>query len=440
MSQEAEPSQRVFDLPPIAIAQEAIPELTLLPSERVKPPVDIDFDKDWLSRYELREEEFAELLEKARTAVFSMGMGDAASQIGEVVSQFFVAKMYYVQEKLGLPRYASVIQPPDATIQTYHQKFLRSVPETAKIKWGRETSKAEFIPAEVDIDFCGMVAVGMNERLSGLELAENITLMKERLKILEKWPLDTNCIQPGNHFANVYRVLESERFGLPSFLGIAHLASDEYRNLMRDFVEKLALKIETPFGVCLALVGEPAQKYWEIAQEGSYFAQKKRLLIAQEVFRSDHILANDTHYQMIGPSSCVIGCNEVGSESDYHVIVAKATKEGYLVQGKKGLSSQVIQEKGVRFSNPLYQDLLEADILPHGSGHSLVEDKSLKLVRFSQEGIFYVTELQSGGERVVKHYHAVPTIPRRSILANVLEYRLVNENFATLEPLCSVKI
>jgi len=403
-------------------------------------PIILGSDNKWLEKYEINELQLKELLAEAENHVFSMGTGDTASQIGEIVSKFFVAKMFYVQKKLGLPLYASVIHPPDATIQTFHLKFNNCVPEAAKVSWGCNTSgETEFIPAEVDIDFCGMVSVGIEDEVSGSQLAENILAMKKKLKHLDGWTVDTNCIQPGNHFANIYRSLNIDGTNLSRYMGIAHLASDEYRDFLRDYAKSHAVKIETPFGDCLALIGESAKKYLEIAREGSIFAIKKRTYIAREIFQSDNILVNDTHYEITSPTSCVIGCNLIKEDGGSHVIVTKAGGEAYFVKGKMNLSISVLHDNG-RNNSPIFDELLEANVLPHGSGHRFVEDAEFKGVKFTDSGILYVTRLPNGTERVVSHYSGVPTTSRESILPQVLKYDLISRDYVTLKPLCSVKV
>lgn len=417
--------------------QEASSQHTLEPQEKSYPL--IRFEKDYLATFGLREAEARELLLEAQKNVFSMGVGDTAAQIGETVSGFFVAKMFYVQQKLNLPRYASVIHPPDATIQTYNQKFIRCVPEAAKIIWGSRAFPQNLIPGEIDIDFCGMIAVGMENKLSASDLAENISRMKRNLQFLDGYQLDTNCILPGNHFANIYEVQDNESFNLPPYIGFAHLSADEYRNRLREYLGNNACMIPTPFGECLAMVGRTAQQYWQIAQEGSAFARKKRELIAQEIFGSDYVVINDTHYEMIEPSSCLIGANPVNGEDEYHMIVSNPTEEAFIVRGSRGVPLSIVQSSGISSSNPLFFDLLRASVLPHGSGHCLPEDVSLKEVRFTQDGIFYTTQVLGGAERVTRHYQAVPNIPRASIMPTVLSYGLIDHNYAVLKPLCTVK-
>lgn len=442
MTQETEPIiNQTFGLANIPTVQETPLESRPIVHPALEIPIDFDLNRRWSDKYKLSESQLKEFLAKAENHVFSMGVQDTASHIGELVSKFFVAKMFYVQNKLGLPLHASVIQPPDATIQTFHLKFARCVPEAAKVSWSHETlGEAVFIPAEVDIDFCGMVAVGVEDEISGPQLAENILAMKKKLKHLDGLVVDTNCIQPGNHFANIYRVLDNERFNLPHFIGVAHLASDEYRDFLRDFVERQALKIETPFGDCLALIGESAEKYLEITREGSRFALKKRALIAQDIFRSDNFLANDAHYEITSPTSCIIGCNLIKEDGEPHVIVTKAGGEAYLVKGKRNLSNSVLQNCNIETDSPIYEELLQANILPHGSGHRFVEDTEFKEVKFTEDGILYVTRLPNGTERVVSHYSGVPTTSRGSILPQVLKHDLVNGDYVTLKPLCSVKV
>ena len=395
--------------------------------------------KDRLATYGLTKSSYLELLEAAGTQVVSMGVGDTTSQIGALVAQLFVAKMHYVQSRLGLPQEATVIQPPDATIQTSMEKFQYCVPEAARVRWGSLSAGPQFIPAETDVDFCGMVTVGLERPLDAVSLAENISAMQQRPRYVEGQEIDANCIQPGNHFANVYEVADHEAHSLPPYIGVAHMASDEYRDRLRLFAEEVAVPMDTPFGTCLAITGGAAQTYWEIAREGAAFAARKRWHIAQEIFRTDRRIADDGHYEFTTPASCVIGCNPVTDPEAYHILVSRASDPAYLVRGTGNASSDSLSVAGLLPENPLFDEMRESGILPHGSGHALIEDTELLGYRLTDSGGIFVTRLNNGAERAVRDYLAVPLQSRGSVLGETLHWGLVRPPYATLHPLCSVK-
>lgn len=437
MRQEIGATPKETDDPSIPLkAHPEIPEVPLDRSAEIEAPIDLSWEVGWPEKYGLSESEFKDLLIEAKSRVFSMGVGDVTSQIGELVSQFFVAKMIYVQKRLGLPSEAYVIQAPDATIQTSKDKFPLVVPESAKIGWGG----SDFIPAELEFDFCGMGAVGINKYMDAVALASNVLEMKRKLRTLDGRELDTNCIVYGNHFTNIYEVMENEKHDLPPYIGMTHLSSEEFRQPLMDFVRRNAQKMETPFGVCLVLQGDKARWYWETVEEGNNFALKKRDLLTQEIFRSDYKISNEQHYTMLNPNTCIIGCNQVKEDVDFHVIVTNAKDEAYLVKGKRNVSARVLQHFSIDSSLPIYNDLRRADILPHASGQKLVEDVKFQGVKLAENDILYVTTLPNGVERVVRHYNGVPTTSRGSIIDQVLKYDLVDGDYVTLKPLCSVKV
>lgn len=80
-------------------------------------------------RYPLKREEFDRRMRNAEKNLFSLGLNDSAEEIGRINAILYLAKIHYIQEKLGYKPRAMFIGAPDFTFQTSPHKFHESVPE-----------------------------------------------------------------------------------------------------------------------------------------------------------------------------------------------------------------------------------------------------------------------------------------------------------------------
>lgn len=68
-------------------------------------------------------------MRNAEKYLFSLGLNDPAEEVGRVNAILYLAKMHYIQEKLGYKPQPMFIGTPDFTFQTSPRKFHESVPE-----------------------------------------------------------------------------------------------------------------------------------------------------------------------------------------------------------------------------------------------------------------------------------------------------------------------
>ena len=242
-------------------------------------------------KYELRgshlldREKFDERIEYAEKYLFSLGVDDAAEEVGRANAILFLAKIHYIQERLGYERHAMVIGAPDFTFQTSRQKFRDIVPEGAKIIWG--DGKYEFIPGEIDVDFCGML-VGVVEGDPDIEeVLDRLYEVKEDDHYIGNMKIRLENFSLGSHFLNIYRVDDHKALNLPEKVAVLHTSLDEARDPLRDFVQTTAEKMWTPFGLSYVLQGSDAREYRRRCKDASEFARVKRELLFKKIFEVD---------------------------------------------------------------------------------------------------------------------------------------------------------
>ena len=338
-------------------------------------------------RYELRgnfpfsREEFEERLKRAERYFFSLGMGDIAEEVGRINAIFFLAKLHFLQENLGYQPKAMIIGATDFSFQTSPAKFRASVPEGAKIIWG--DGNYDFIPAEMEFDFCGMLVGGLETEPKIEEILDRLDEIGNKAYEIDGISVETEEVfRPGNHFLNLYKVKNHSKVNLPKNLAILHCSSNEFRKKLINFANERAERISTPFGHSLLLKGGDAKIYQNLCQAGSLFALKKRQLLFEEIFGKGEIIANHNHYELIRPNQAVIGCNLVRKEGEILELVLRDNQPAYLIKAKKNLPPQKIEAIfGSReIEDWSFQELLDTNFLPHGGGHCLLEVKEVEKV------------------------------------------------------------
>jgi hypothetical protein len=241
-------------------------------------------------KYELRgghhieRKEFDRRIKTAEKYIFSLGPSDPSEEIGRINATLYLAKIHYAQEKLGCEPRAMFIGAPDFTFQTSPHKFYASVPEGGKIIWGDR--RHDFIPGDMEFDFCGML-VGTAENVSSLEeiidAIHEIKEKEEEFKIDGK-DVDLRNFSPGSHFLNIYKVQNYEASDLPGRIAILHTSSNKMRDLLIDFVRERGDEIPTPFGKLHVLLDADAREYAKKCEYASNFSKKEERASLHENF------------------------------------------------------------------------------------------------------------------------------------------------------------
>ena len=389
----------------------------------------------------IEREEFDQRVKCAERYLFSLGVGDVAEEVGGVNATLFLAKIHYIQEQLGCERHAMVIGAPDFTFQTSAQKFRNAVPEGAKIIWGDD--KYEFIPGEIDVDFCGMLVAGVEGDPGIVEVLDKLYELKEDDLYIGNLKIRLENFGPGSHFLNIYRVDDHEALNLPEKLTILHTSSDEMRDPLRDFVQTKAEKMWTPFGSSYVLQGSDAREYERRCRDAVEFAKVKRELLFKKIFGAGEIIANHSHYELKGLNRAVIGCTTIDRAGELHVMASSDGLPAYLMKGKMNLSPEKIEEIGFNsrtLEGWVYEELMSANLLPHGGGHRLIEaDGISRVILYPNAKVIIPTYHDKSGTTA---YSDFETIQRHFRVDGVLEKTLsleLAEHYATLRFVYGIK-
>lgn len=351
------------------------------------PPRCLEMMFELADDFPLTEEEFEERIKNAERYLFIFGAGDVSEDVGRVNSTLWVAKLHYLQEMLGYRPRALVIGAPDFSFQTTPHKFQYAVPEGAKVVWG--DGSYDFVPAEMEFDFCGtLIGEAMEWDTLG-DVLERIQRMKRREYEIDGTRIQLVNFSPGSHFLNVYEVQNHEELGLPRKVAILHTASDEKRDPIKEFVKAHSERVETPFGDSLVLRGKPTDEYVERCEEASRFARKKRQLLFEEILRNDRVIANHNHYELISPNCGIIGCYNA-REGKLFPATLDTNKPAYILSGRRTLSEQALQGLDIEGADEwVKEELQDAALLPHGGGHKLLGVEQLtKVVLYDGRKVF----------------------------------------------------
>lgn len=379
-------------------------------------------------------------IRNAEKYVFSLGAGDAAEEVGKVNATLFLAKIHFIQEQLGFNHHAMVVGAPDFTFQTSPHKFHTAVPEGALVLWG--DGKYDFLPAETEVDFCGML-VGAVDYVPLEEVLDRVYAMGKRGPYsIGGTRVDLKNFSPGNHFLNIYKVQDHNALDFPEYVAVLHTASDEMRDHILDFVRQRASRIHTPFGESHILSATDASEYTRLCKEGSNFSRQKRQLLFEEIFGHNYVISNENHYDLIGSNEAIIGCNTFEQSGALFVITTSDRSPAYLLKSKANLSREKIEENGFysrRCEHWVYKKLLKANIIPHASGHRLVEATAIeKVILYPQSKV--VIPRYNNSQTTA--YTDMNVIHRRFRFEEILERVLsldLAERFATLEYVYGIK-
>ena len=355
-----------------------------IPVSRFGAKGDDAFMEYELRNFSVKKGEFRRIMDFSEKYLFSLGLGDAAEEVGKENAKLFIATMHSIQEALGYDRRAIVVGAPNFTFQTSPEKFRQGIPEGARFAWG--DGRYDFIPADLSFDFCGMLVGGVYDEPSLKDVLDTIHEMSEKEYEIDGMKVDKRRFRPGGHFLKLYEV-ENRDLPDPPRVAVLHTSSDEMYRLLRGFVDERCEEVKTPFGVRRILLDSDAREYRRRCEYASKFSMEKRKLLFEEVFGGE-VMANRNHYDLVGLNEAVIGCDIV---DEGEVSIVSLPDRAYLVKGRRNLSPEKIKECPNLTSAEkwVYEYLLNLNIVPHGSGHKLLGvDKLVKVIFYPKGRVF----------------------------------------------------
>jgi len=392
-------------------------------------------------RYPLKRKEFDERMRNAEKFLFSLGTNDSSEEVGRINAILYLAKMHYIQEKLGYKPRAMFIGAPDFTFQTSPHKFRKSIPEGGKLIWG--DGSYDFVPGEMEIDLCGILVGAVKNGPNLEEILDSLHEMKEKNLEIDGRKIELRNFSPGSHFLNLYEIENHEVLDLPKVVAVLHTSSNEMRDSLINFVNERAEEMQTPFGKSYILQGDDALEYEKRCKYASDFSKRKRKLLFEGIFGGNEIIANHNHHELIGLNEAIIGCNLIGKDGEVFAITLNDSLPAYLVKGKINLSPEKIKE----IASPraiegwAYGKLRQANILPHGGGHKLNEIDSVVKVILYPDGKVIIPRCESktGTKAYVDMKEISHGYRSEDILDRVRSLKLGN-HYATLRIICGIKV
>lgn len=410
----------------------------------------IKYMKVFKGENEMKKEEY---LSRAKEHLFMTGINDSATKLCSANMAYGIAKIHFLQEKLGLNPDATFISTPDATITRNVERWKNGFGYGGKIEWG--DGVLELIILDILPNACGMLVGGLEELPEIENLIDKVTKLSaktsnikvEGIKII--WDFGK-----GNHFIDVFKVRNIAGIAdFPPYMFIVHGAGDELRDdNQRGYglyyyrskkLEEIAEKIDTPFGKIRFLTGKKATNYYEQYKFVEDFSKKRRIEFAKRLFGNFKIISNETHQGLADINTMLLGCHSV-KDSKILPLALRGDLPAYLVYGKPSFSKEQIENLGFAKRGKklgLMKKLKNANVVPHGGGYHFPDLLNvLSVVENNGERYFLMDLNNDRGKKVIKDVREMPYDYRgRMVVLRTLELGLA-EVATKLIPLYVLKI
>ena len=394
-----------------------------------------------------------EYLSRAKDHLFMTGVNDNGMKLCAANMVYGIAKIHFLQEKLGLKADATFISTPDATITRNAERWNNGFGYGGKIEWGNEA--LELMILDLLPNACGMLVGGLEE-LPQIEIlidkVSTISVKSSDIKvngIKVVWDFGK-----GNHFIDVFKVRDI--MGMENFLPyifIIHGAGDELRDdnpkgyglyyYRSKRLENIAKKIDTPFGKIRFLTGKEASDYYEQYKFVDDFSKRRRIEFAKRLFGDFKIISNETHQGLADINTMLLGCHLI-KDNQILPIALRGDLPAYLVYGKPSFTKEQIENLGFEKRAKkldLTNRLRNANVVPHGGGYHFPDILSvLKVIENNGQRYFLMDLINDRGKKVIKDLREIPYDYRgRMVVLRTLELGLANI-IAKLIPLYVLKI
>ncbi len=394
-----------------------------------------------------------EYLSRAKNHLFMTGINDNAMKLCAANMVYGIAKIHFLQEKLGLNPDATFISTPDATVTRNVERWKNGFGYGGKIEWGNGI--VELMILDLLPNACGMLVGGLEELPEIETLINKVTAISAKssnikvngIKVV--WDFGT-----GNHFIDVFKVrniMGMEDFS--PYMFIIHGAGDELRDdnpkgyglyyYRSKRLENIAEKIDTPFGKIRFLTDKKASEYYEQYKFIDDFSKNRRIEFAKRLFGDFKIVSNETHQGLEDINTMLLGCHLV-KDNKILPIALRGDLPAYLVYGKPSFTKEQIENLGFEKRAKklgLIKRLRNANVVPHGGGYHFPDLLNvLKVIESNQERYFLMDSINDRGKKVIKDVREIPYDYRgRMVVLRTLELGLA-EVIAKLIPLYVLKI
>ena len=393
-------------------------------------------------------------LHRAEEHHFSTGVDDGATHLSRMNMRYGLAKMHYIQDKLGFRPNATFISSPDETVTRNTPRWEAGISYGGKICWGY--GKDELLFLDVMPNCCGMLVGGLNRLPKPKNILKKVYDIEQKKHYINdvrvKWDF-----YKGNHFIDVFKVEQKMHMKLPKYAVIMHAGCPELKGeTMHGMglywghsktIMSMANMVKTPFGTALILKNKnDVEEYYRFHKFAEDFALKRRELAYKLLFggTKKSMISNITHQGLLNQNEVTLGCQITDDRSKLYPISIRADLPSYLVKPKKNLSHQAIEDLGFNeraHRHGVYGRLREANVLPHGGGYCFNDALHVrKIFEINKKRYFEIEMLNSIGRKIVSNTRELQFAYRgREVLQKTLSMGL-GELAATMHPVYTIKI
>jgi hypothetical protein len=398
-----------------------------------------------------------DLLNRASQFIFSTGLNDGTSKLCQANMKYGLAMFHLIQEKYGFDPKATFISSPDETISRNKFRWNSGLGYGGRLNWG--TGKDKLIFLNTKPNCCGILVGGLEELPDPYNLIKKIDSTKSKELyhdgVLIDWDYGIS-----NHFINCFELKNLSDIELPPYIFLIHGSAPEFRDdehgigLYIDKSKTLkekAIKEKSKLGIQFILLDNDAKDYLEYTKKALDFSNKKREIIANNLFDYGYkIICNQPHQFLKDYNNMYLGsnCTDINCElinTDIFPTTLRADIAAYLFKGKNNLSETTLRNQNLleKAENLELLELLKsACILPHGGGYEFTDIEDVLDILEYKDQRYFVTSLKTNVSRlkIVRNVSELQFEYRgRDIVLKTIQLDL-GDIIARLNPLFSLKL
>jgi hypothetical protein len=211
-----------------------------------------------------------ELLAQAEQYIFSTGLLDGATHLCKANMKYGLAKIHWVQQRLGLKPDATFVSTPDMTISRNTTRWKSGFGYGGKVSWGY--GNTELVILNTKPNSCGMMVGGLDRFPDISELVGKLDKLSDRKAEIDGIEIEWD-FHLSNHFIDLFWVKPLSGVKLPEYVFIIHSSARELRGDNRKGfglyydrsprLKDMAERFDTPFGSLYVLTGPLVKEYYE---------------------------------------------------------------------------------------------------------------------------------------------------------------------------------
>jgi hypothetical protein len=379
-----------------------------------------------------------ELLSRAEAHIFSAGLRDGATNLCRANMKYGLAKIHWVQKRLGLKSDATFVSTPDMTVSRNAARWKSGFGYGGKVSWG--DGDIELVIVNAKPNTCGMLVGGLDRLPDSSELVYKVDKLKDRKAEIDGIEIQWD-FHLSNHFIDLFWVKPLGNVKFPDYVFIIHSSARELTGdnqtgfglyydrslLLQDMVERF----DTPFGPLHILTGSRAREYYEFYRYAEEYSKQKRVLAAEVLFGEFQLISNEVHQGLANMNEILLGCHLLNESNPECLLplVLRADIPAYLVKGKPNLGESEIEALGFTQRSQrlgVYDRLKNANIVPHGAGYTFPDLLDVcRVLEHNDHRYFEVDQITDRGKKVLSDVREIPyTYRGREVVLRTLELNL----------------